>query len=522
VSPAATLAATEHRIGVRQVDGAGEFFDRATGARFTPRGNNLVRLDRYHNLFNPGAYDAADMDAQLGAMAALGYNVVRVFLDHRQGGLADQTGNGLNPAYLDNIADFLAKGRAHGVYVILCQDWLPDASPRYAVPDQPDIAGVNSGYLTSAGVAANSAFFADFVDGLIARHAALDAVWAFELRNELFFEGNQPPFNRSAGQVTTANGRTYDLGDANQKRALLEDGLVFWADQVRAEILRHDPTALVAVGFFVPQGPNPTRVGDNRIIETREVIESSTLDFVDLHGYPGADLPLPQHLENFGMTGSTAKPIVMGEMGAFHSAFPSIDQGLQALISWQSDSCAFGFDGWLLWSWDDFGSGTGVWAGTEEGGVLANGLAPANRPDPCSSAGGVPVNLALNGTTRTSSALADAAGALAVDGQAGTIWNAGDYAPQWIEVELSASVASGMVWLVVAQSPDGMTRHRLYGRLAAGGALIPIGTWSGHTSSGQVLTFTLNVDQPIRYLRVETVKSPSWVAWAEIEVSPDQ
>ncbi|MGH8926635.1 MAG: hypothetical protein ACRDWA_18730, partial [Acidimicrobiia bacterium] len=36
--------ATEHRIGVRIVNGAGEFFDRLSGERFVPRGVNLIRL----------------------------------------------------------------------------------------------------------------------------------------------------------------------------------------------------------------------------------------------------------------------------------------------------------------------------------------------------------------------------------------------------------------------------------------------------------------------------------------------
>ena len=34
----------EHRIDVRDVNGIGEFYDRATGAKFIPRGNNYIRL----------------------------------------------------------------------------------------------------------------------------------------------------------------------------------------------------------------------------------------------------------------------------------------------------------------------------------------------------------------------------------------------------------------------------------------------------------------------------------------------
>jgi hypothetical protein len=41
----------------------------------------------------------------------------------------------------------------------------------------------------------------------------------------------------------------------------------------------------------------------------------------------------------------------------------------------------------------------------------------------------------------------------------------------------------------------------------------------GHTTDREVLEFTLDPGAPpIRFLRIETVASPSWVAWSEIEV----
>ena len=41
---ATTATVPAHRIGVRVVDGVGEFYDRETGERFVPRGSNYVRL----------------------------------------------------------------------------------------------------------------------------------------------------------------------------------------------------------------------------------------------------------------------------------------------------------------------------------------------------------------------------------------------------------------------------------------------------------------------------------------------
>jgi len=526
VSPGASVSASEppapvaHRIGVRVVDGDGEFYDRLTGERFVPRGGNLIRLDDYHVTLDPQRYNSADIERQLTRMAELGFNVVRIFNDQRSGrGLGAGGGPGLSGAYMDNATDLLARARAHGIYVMFTQDWLPELG-RYAVPPVAGIGGVNAAYLSRGGVGANARFFGDFVDALIARGAALDAVWAFELRNELYFDATRPPFSLASGSVTAANGQTYDMADPAERRAILEDGVVYWTDAVRAEILRHDPTALVTVGFFVPQGPNLTRPGDSRIIETREEIARSAADFIDLHGYPRADLPLAQHLENFGLTGPAAKPIVMGEMGGFRNLFPSAAEAARALVSWEAASCAYGFDGWLVWTWDSVDYRE-TWNMTDADGAIAEALAPVNRPDPCSDAGGEPVNLAAGATVTASSQIETGPASAAVDGSAGNIWNSGAGAPGWIQIDLGAPAPPGSeVRLVVAQSPAGETEHRVYGGPSPD-ALIRLYTFSGSTADAQILSFTLDAAGPaVRYLRIETPASPSWVAWREIEVIP--
>jgi len=518
-SPTAAPAPTEHRIGVRVIGGDGEFFDRVTGERFVARGANFIRLDTYHATLSAGSYDADDVDAQLAAMAGLGYNVVRVFHDHRSSGLAGGTGVRLSDAYMDNVTDFLRRAKAHGIYVMFTQDWLPDLS-RYVINNSPGIEGVNALYLAPEGVAANARFFGDFAAELVARGAPLDAIWAYELRNELYFEAGQQPFSLTSGQVTAANGKTYDMANADQRREILEDGVVHWTNAVRAEVLRHDPTALVAVGFFVPQGPNPTRLGDSRIIETRQAIERSTADFIDLHGYPGADLPIPRHLENFGLSDRAAKPIVMGEMGAFRNLYATVGDGVQALIGWQAASCEFGFDGWLTWTWDSAGGIRDMWNETDADGAVSAALAPANRPDPCSGEGAAPNNLALGREVTASAEVPTGPALAAVDGSLGTTWNAGAFSPQWIQIDLGSAVRVGQVRLVIAQYPEGSTTHRLYGGQTAR-LLTVLHTFKGNTTDGQALMFTPDAGGlPIRFLRIETVASPSWVAWREIEILP--
>jgi len=273
------------------------------------------------------------------------------------------------------------------------------------------------------------------------------------------------------------------------------------------------------VGFFWPQKPHPARMGDPRVIETRPAIWESSADFIDLHPYPGWDLNMAQYVDNFGMAGMEEKPIIMGEFGAARSSFPDEAEAARALHDWQVESCGYGFDGWLLWTWDteeqiDFYNGlTGQ-------GWINQVLAPANRPDPCMA--GVfdffEYNLALDAPVKASRALPDQPPSGAVDGSTNKWWGAGAFAPQWIQIDLGKPVAIGSIRLVVSQSPSGDTRHQVWAGPSPD-TLTLLHTFEGFTVDNQVLEFV--PDHPIenvRYVRVVTKNSPSWVGWKEIEV----
>lgn len=381
-----TFAVTPvHRIGIRVTDGKGFFVDRWSGQQFVPRGNNLIRLDTqptragtvvYHSLLNPSLYDAADVDAQLTRMAAAGYNAVRVWLNHCCPTDALGSPTGVNPAYLDAVVGFLRLAKAKGLLVMLTIDGTPDDGP-FGIGWTETFEGENGRSLSALGVRNNTRLWQAVIRGLIDRNAPFDAIWSYELRNELSFDANLKPLSQTSGLVTTANGRTYDMASAADKQRMMDEGLVYFIDQVRAGIRSLAPSALVSIGFFVPQGPNPMRPGDTRVIETQPAIWQSAADFIDLHAYPGWD-SLEDHVENFGIDGMERKPIVLGEFGAFLSQFPTLAAARSALVAWQAESCRFGFDGWLLWDWDRFD-----WNGLSGNGEIAAALSPQVRPDPC-------------------------------------------------------------------------------------------------------------------------------------------
>ena len=395
-TPSQSPAPGEHRIGVRLVDGVGEFYDRKTGERFVPRGANYIRLATqlqggtstfYHSTFNTDAYEPDRAAAVLADLHALGYNVARVFLNPCcTTGLGDPSG-GLSTAYLDNIVDFLGKAASNEIYVMFATDAAPGGKYQELRDAgwSADFAGTNFDLLLPSGVQANLVFFRDFAQALIDRGAPLEAILAYGLRNELFFESNLPPLSLTSGVVRSANGNSYDMASPEDKRRMMDEGLVYFIDQARAAILEVDPTALVTVGFFWPQEPNLARIGDPRFIETRPAIWDSQADFVDLHLYPGVELELQQYVENYGIDGMAAKPIVMGEFGAFTSSYARVTDAALALQELQIGSCAYDFDGWLLWTWDTAEQAE-LYTGATGDGLIGRILAPANRPDPCQAA----------------------------------------------------------------------------------------------------------------------------------------
>ena len=392
-SPPTDRPRPEHRIGIRVVDGVGEFYDRQTGTKFVPRGFN------YHHMadqqmtwgetqytiatLNSDVYDSSAAETMFEEMSAYGYNIVRVFLsDSTTGITADlQT---LNPAYMDNVDDFLTRASQNDIYVLFTLDWLPGGKYGSAISEYccDTFALTNVQILTTGGVESHGNLYADLYRDLVSRGAPVEYIFSYELRNELTFTDGEPPLSLNAGTVKTANGHTYNMASADDKKRMMDEGLVYYIDRARAIILAEDPTALVSLGILDPYGPIPSRSPDNRLIDPIPAVWQSSLDFLDFHPYPGFELSLPQFSVNYAIEGMKAKPILMGETGAFKQNYSTAARGAQALVQWQVESCAQGYDGWLVWHWDAF-EDPFLWNAQDGDQAIAKALAPINRPDPC-------------------------------------------------------------------------------------------------------------------------------------------
>jgi len=528
-----TAVPVDHRIQVRVVDGTGEFFDTVTGERFEPRGMNYNRFLTARDgstldlVLSTNAYDPATVDEDLAAMRAMGFNAVRVMLEtcgvHTNGCITGADGK-LNPAYMDNVVDFLRRAEAQDMFVLVSSNTLPDdgywINATARLTDET-FDSANNEFLNPEAVPIYVDYWRTVVQALVERDAPLGIVWGYELRQEHYFHLDYPPLSLDEGLVTTANGETYDMASRDDKNRMVDEGLTYWADLIRTAIREIDPTALVTVGFFTPNDPNPVRGPDaTRFVRTAYFMANSTMDFFDLHHYPGNGVDDADVWENFGIAGVEAKPIVLGEFGAYTPWFSDAAGAAAAMMQLQVESCEAGFDGWLLWSWrgDNY---TDLWWASDGDAEIARAISPVERPDPCAygTFDFIRWNAALDATATASSAYASNPATYVNDGTP-EHWNASAPAPQWIELALPQATDIETVRLVVAQDPPGASVHELWVR-RTGGDLERVHVFEGTTREGEVLTY--EPPEPltdVEIVRVVTTRLAGGLApaWHEIEL----
>ncbi len=525
----------EHPIQVRDGENGAEFYHIGTGETFVPRGANRIELTwtgtHYEDrLLATDVWDPAGFRADMGALTARGYNTVRIFIDSCNAGpgcITNPTGRGLNGEYLDNMVEMMQIAKEEGIFLQLTSNDIPDDGG-YGDLANREASGQIEGYrnahmLTASGHEAARRYWEDLITGLIERQAPLDVVLGWQLLNEQWLFSDQPPLSLAEGRVqSTVTGETYDMADPDQRRDMVADSVLAYISTMTETIKTLDPTALVTMGFFAPRFPNPTGIGGSWYVDTAILLErGSALDYYDFHAYAGSDISFEAITENFGMIGFDDKPVVLGEYGAFTSQYAESGSAARVLAEMMSTACQSGYDGALLWTYratpSDWSDNT--WALTDEDGYLLDLFAPGAWPDPC-----VPIeiptdNLALGAVvTASQSPLPAEPPPLAVDGDPGTQWGAGGGPYQWIEVDLGAGYTVRQVRLLVAQWPAGETDHEVS---VAGPDRVfaPLTGFSGTTADGDWLEFSPAAPlEGIRYVRVQTLSGPSWVAWREIEV----
>jgi hypothetical protein len=379
------------------VGGQAEFYDVSTGRTYTPRGVNLINLVAAEDghlqdrSFAVGVYHHDEIASIFGRLHRRGFNTVRMFLDTCQGGarcLTRPGQPGLNPTVLDNIVDATRLAAKDDIALLLTSNDIPDdggygARANAEASDQ--FAGYrNAHLLTLQGVAAAGNYWHDVIRGLLNHGVALQGVLGWELLNEQWLFEEQPPLSLSGGAVTTANGRSYNVASLEEKRQMVADGVTYYIAQAGGQIRALDPTALVTMGFFMPAFPDGRTISPGWYTDVKPLLAHAALDFFDLHAYPGG-YSIADQAVNFGIREYTAKPILMGEVGAFMHTYSAMASAASAVQQWIAESCRYHFGGWLYWAYRTSPPGVSdaTWSFEHAGGTMLEALAPDVQPDPC-------------------------------------------------------------------------------------------------------------------------------------------
>lgn len=525
------------RIGVRQTSEGAEFFNTASGRVFAPEGSNYVIFDPVVGPlceFHPGIYDPIRAGEALTSMQQLGYNVVRIAVAMQPcvtpGGVTvDGVGgsqNGSTPvlsaAYLENVFDFIAQASDHRVYVIPVLSALPYTAyyqgglnadlPILQLGDgrRLPVGGRNRFYLSATAVSLKQTYVREFIETLRStRPDLLSAIFAYEIENEVTTDPTEVPFSHRDGTITTADGQSYDMANtamsdadpsrpyARSRQQCVDANMVRWANAVAAAVRSVDPAAMVSASVFTfwasgrmgPDGVSPRLTTPYPARPAALAAFAGGLSYADVHLYPASayeDVDAVLATSEFRNIPARV-PILLGEFNT-SPVFQGTPTELAGYLRRLREGLyARRFQGALMWTWDSATSGDGA---------LALALAPSARVSAASS-------------------LPTAAPFLAVDDDNSTSWISGAFSPSWIEVDLGRSRRVSSIRMVTSQSPDGITRHDVYGGMSRS-QLMLLGSTPTRTTRNQELLEVKFTARSLRYVRVVTRRSPSWVAWSEL------
>ncbi len=348
-------------------------FDYQPVTSFKLDGKEQYRNDTFASRF----YNHVQIVRTLKQMETLHYNSVRVFIDLNE--IGNNTGSGLNPAYISNLADFTKVAQQDDIRVLLVTGQLPGAGG-FSPKIDPRFGTWNSYFLDPADVRAMQRYISTLITDLRSSGAPLsDVLW--ELVGEQDWKNGSAPLNWKAGSVRTANGQTYNMASPASRIAMENDNLLYWTNTLSSEIHRMLPGSLVGLGFYAPSINLMRRSWTVR----PQVVFGGTAqnDFVDVHAYSNLG-SLAQQIDSFD-AGTTEKPVIMAEFGAARSSFSTPSAAAQGVVQWQELSCRLGglsISGWLLWTWNSSAQ-LEYWTALDGGGQIEHTLAPVSRPNPC-------------------------------------------------------------------------------------------------------------------------------------------
>ena len=381
----------------------GLFVNSKTGAAFSPRGFNYIRLRPYqiipdvdwHDTFNPKRYGGQEAESLFHDLKENGFNIVRVFIDHLPvEGILESQGSGiLSPVYIQNVCDFLSRSSAAGIYAILTFPWFPESRSYHGLDqeNEEDAPYHNASYFNPRYINVKIRYLSEFIRALKEISPDLmNVIFAYELENETLFCVDEPPFSLKEDKYNFHDDY-YNLSDPMEKQRLADDAVRGWADLCSAAIRRENPKALVgasvftfhAVGRSGPVSHFTEPVSDRRFPARPLALAKTSIDFLDIHLYAEQDIQasLGKNLDSVEFPRvkdeclRQGKPLIMGEFGAFKERFPTIEEAASAMKTQAELARDLGFRGWLFWTYDTEEQER-LWNAKSEDGQIFHALSP--------------------------------------------------------------------------------------------------------------------------------------------------
>jgi hypothetical protein len=376
--------------------------------------NYIVLRDHDHATFDAATktttanYNATRAEAMFARLRSYGYNTVRVFIvggrEPANPGIAGNyaTTRGVYAPYMDNVIDFLRRGRRHGIYVIptFGDGELPNNHYYQSLSCQT-CHGPNAFYFAARNIAAKEVYVNDFL-AYLKQNApeTLATLLGIELQNEVCVYSNNWPFTVTRGSLKMPNGKAYNMAASVQRRALMNEGLQYYMNRVTAAAKAVVPDLLVAQSVFtntavgknlasenylgVWPGPYP----DKRFPPDLVTLGESLIDFMDIHYYPTmrhhTHTAIPHNFRvNLGSSLyyepkmkviRQSKPVILGEFGAYKFVTKDITQAARYMVEVRNLALAAGLRGFLYWTYDSK-SQSRLYYATDDGGIILKGLA---------------------------------------------------------------------------------------------------------------------------------------------------
>lgn len=415
-------AEEQGRIAVRETSGNAELYNTLTGEKFVVNGVNYVKL-RYgdHSNFEgasdlmPGEYDQYSVETMFKLLKKNGMNTVRVFLSMgRAAGNPGLGGDykktmGIYIPYMENFIDFLKKAQKYGIYVLptFGDNELPNNEYFQSLSNN---AAPQDTFFTKEGLEAKIKLMTLVYEYVLNRDPSLiNTMLALQTQNEFYFDAGQAPFNQTTGTYTFyANGQTYDMSSASERRELANAAVQHYFSEISKAIKALDPGMLISVGTFSMRVVGKTYEDDLGIFPITDGSKDSRyplsatemmacdIDFFDLHCYnaPGADGDGARNqdldVENMKLNTAEGKaalkktPIIMGEYGGFLQDQQDWESAKKWILDMRDAAMDNGYSGHMLWEFDSFCQNL-CYSAMYDGGAFLKELSlfpPANVYDP--------------------------------------------------------------------------------------------------------------------------------------------